>query len=103
MKVFNAGVIYCDFCKKEIPVRVYHSDEKDGPRLEIEEIKSWAKNYHWYDFHYNCAVCGEYIPSDERELVIKKDFPVPVNKKYNEENPVRGLLRVHKECIDNLE
>lgn len=96
MELVNVGTYYCKYCKKERLARLY----TDNPNHAVEYKEAcinFVKNQHWYDYHYNCAVCGKWIPSGERELVIDKDFKLPIHPDYIDEG--HGLLRVHKNCI----
>lgn len=98
MQIVNVGSYHCDFCKKDIMVRL-HTDNPNNAIDYKEECVKWAKNFHWYDHHYNCALCGKWIPGGERELAIEKEFPYEINPKYNVTNR-DGLLRVHKKCME---
>jgi hypothetical protein len=97
MQIVDVGSFFCEFCKQDIPTRV-HADNPDLILEHRDEALAAAKNYHWYDNHYNCAVCGEWIPSGERELVVEREFDREINPKYNNEVKT-GLLRVHKKCV----
>jgi hypothetical protein len=100
MQFVNVGSYYCKFCKKNIPTRVYTGN----PDLVLEykdNALSWANNYHWYDNHYNCASCGKWITSGERELITEKEFKQTINQSYNWDNRT-GLLRIHKKCLDDI-
>jgi hypothetical protein len=100
MKIVNIGSFNCEYCKKGVLVRVYANNPEAVLDHKNEAIRA-GKNFHWYDHHYNCAVCGEWIPSGERELVFERDFILPIHSKYNI-TPREGLLRVHKNCVAEL-
>lgn len=100
MRLIILGNYYCEFCKKDLEAKVYAQDLELVMKYKDQGI-AWAKNYHWYDYHYNCAICGEWISSEERKLVIEREFTLPINPKYNIDYR-DGLLRVHEKCIVNL-
>jgi len=96
------GKFYCEFCDKEISVYVF------GDRHDIEWLKthqkedtiSHAKSDHWYDNHYNCAVCGKWIVGKERIRIARNSFKNKIHEKYNSDSVEMGLLRVHKKCLE---
>lgn len=100
MKLIKVGDYYCEICKKDIVARVW-ANNPDLVMKHKGDAIYWIKNYHWYDNHYNCAVCGKWIPSGERELISEKDLTVPVHKNYNFTDR-HGLMRVHKKCAEKL-
>ncbi len=98
MNIINIGTFYCKYCKKDIGARVY----TDNPKLVLDykdEAVDMVENFHWYDHHYNCAVCGKWIPSGERELAFADSYPKPIHPTYNIDAR-DGLLRVHRQCIE---
>ena len=103
-KKFKVGVFHCDICKKDITVYLITKGS------EILKEKRWrdtiindADNHHWYTLHYNCAVCGKWIPPKERRRIRKEDFRRKINGKYNPDKVIKGLLRVHSKCLKKLE
>lgn len=99
MRFVIVGNYYCEFCKKDISVRVYTDNPELVTKFKDEAI-AWVKNYHWYDNHYNCVICGKWIPSGQRELIIQKEYRGEINPEYNFTNR-DGLLRIHKTCVED--
>jgi hypothetical protein len=100
----KVGTFHCDICEKDITVYLITR------RPEILEEKKWrdiiiddADNYHWYAAHYNCAVCGKWIPPGERQLIGEDDFKGKVHENYTPDRVIRGLLRLHSGCLKGLE
>lgn len=101
MQIINVGSFHCEFCKTAISAGVY----TQHPNLILEyknEAISAVKNLHWYNNHYNCALCGKWIPCRERRLMFGCDANFETHQQYNHSKVRDSLLRLHKKCSDNL-
>lgn len=104
MKVIYRTKFHCKFCKKDIALNVYGSDENvDGQNNEFDkEVKEWGEHYHWIDTHRRCALCGGLVTSDDLELLVN-DGKIRIHKEYEaqtyEETHKGQLLTVHGKCI----
>ncbi|TSC72617.1 MAG: hypothetical protein G01um101438_334 [Parcubacteria group bacterium Gr01-1014_38] len=97
---------------EEIPCRCCGSFKatlrysKDAEKLFkeklFEQFREHAYWNHWYNKHYNCVRCGQWIPPAERELIVAHGYPIDnVHPDYcKEEQP--HLLRIHRRCLDEL-
>lgn len=94
---------YCNICDEEIKTYIVGDYNSDLLEKNRERIIDDARNSHWYNIHYNCAICGKWIPSKERMRVVEDSFGGKIHENYNPDSVIIGLLRVHKDCWKKLE
>ena len=93
----------CPLCQHAISFPVYNLPESIKAE-EIEKVTELAKHQHWLDVHRICAVCGEYVGSNELTGAVN-DGNITIHKGYTnayidiQSGDIRYALIVHKRCI----
>lgn len=100
MKKYRLGKEICVICKSEIPIEIYSDRTEEQLREDYKIIRDFIENSHWYNNHYNCAICGKWIPSGERELLYGELLNITFHEDYIPEN--NGVERVHEKCMKKL-
>jgi hypothetical protein len=100
MKKYKLGEEICEICKKKIPIIIFSERSEEDLRTDYKIIKDYIENLHWYNNHYDCAICGKWITSGERELLYGELLNIKFHENYIPEN--NGVERVHKKCMENL-
>ncbi len=97
----NVIKYYCELCKQEIEVTI-NDLTKEMEEDEVKKATEFAKNYHWYEIHCICAVCGEYVKSEELEVANNKGIRIHDNYTDQYRKVKLGepcFLIVHEKCI----
>lgn len=94
--------IDCKFCGKFKASLSYRQETADifGEKL-MEDFREAAWWNHWYAKHYNCAYCGKWIKSWERDLAIAQGQSFEVHADYNDDGRPE-LLRMHTSCVEKV-
>jgi len=105
MRIIYKTKFYCKFCKKDIPLDVYGTDDSTSKENEFEkEVKEWGEHYHWIDCHRRCALCGELVVPGDLELLVN-DGKIKIHEKYQTQTYERAhkgqLLIVHEKCLQD--
>lgn len=100
MEKYILGEEICEICNAKIPIEIFSERTETQLKEDYKIIKDFIENLHWYNKHYTCAMCGEWIPSEERELLYGDLLKIKFHKNYIPENV--GIERVHKKCIKKI-
>lgn len=74
MRTIYTTEVYCDKCKRNVPVVVWSDDMKELPASEKERAKEFSLYWHKEDTHLNCLKCKKHIiPEEIEDLIWNKD------------------------------
>lgn len=100
MEKFKLGEETCKICKAKISIEIYSNRSKEELMEDYKVIKDYIENLHWYNNHYDCAICGKWIAPKERDLLYGELLNIPFHEDYIPEKV--GIERVHKKCLKEL-
>lgn len=100
MEKYLLGEEICEICKEKISIEIFSERSRGELMDDYKIIKDYIENLHWYNKHYVCAICGEWIPSGERELLFGELLKTRFHKDYIPEG--NGVERVHKKCLVDI-
>ena len=81
MQIIYTTEVYCDKCKRNVPVAVWSDNMKELPEEDKENVKEFSLYWHKQDTHLNCWKCKKHIKPDEIEDII-----------WNKDGEEKGLL-----------
>jgi predicted nucleic acid-binding Zn ribbon protein len=99
MKLHTLGTQLCKYCQNEIPIGIWSDLPMDIIHKNRKRISDYIMNNHWYSEHYNCAVCGKWIPNGERRLVLTDNI-TDIHDSYTHDPRPEDILRAHKKCAE---
>ena len=100
MKLHKLGEETCKICQAVIPIAIFSERSESELKDDYQTIKDYIENMHWYNAHYNCAFCGRWIRSSERELLYGNLLNISFHKDYIPEKV--GVERVHRKCLKKV-